>query len=61
LNLTSYPPYTLNLQEERFGDAMGELGLECMKLSKLEEEEAAGPSNNLSPSYRMPYKSRNKG
>ena len=28
------------LQEEKYGDAMGELGLECMKLGKLEEEEA---------------------
>lgn len=28
------------LQEEKYGDALGELGLECMKLSKLEEEEA---------------------
>lgn len=33
------------LQEEKYGDAMGELGLECMKLGKLEEEEAGRLGN----------------
>ena len=28
------------LQEEKYGDALGELGLECIKLGKLEDEEA---------------------
>ena len=28
------------LQEEKYGDAMGELGLECVKLAKLEDGEA---------------------
>ena len=41
LSIASQKAEKVLIQEDRFGDALGELGLTCVKLSKVEEAEAA--------------------
>ena len=40
LSIASQKAERVLMQEEKYGDALGELGLECMKLAKVEETEA---------------------